>query len=162
MHFRIEQRIDAPLGEVENLLLDPTFVAASSQLPKLDDCEVLDKEQRERKVHLRIHRRFAGELSRAVTTVLDPSKLTWVEDIVYDLEVHGGSHRIQPEHYPDRIRCEYTTSLDAEGDRTIRVTEGTLEVKAFLASGPVERAIVSGLREYAAAEADLLANWEPT
>jgi hypothetical protein len=49
--------------------------------------------------------------------------------------------------------------LTGTASTTERLANGTLTVRAPLAGGRVERAIVSGLQEYSAAEADLITEW---
>ncbi len=100
--------------------------------------------------------RFTAHLAPAVTAVVDPDKLTWVDDATYDLTDRVAHHEIQPDHYTDRLSCTYEEVLHDAGGATHRRLTGSLKVRAILVGGRVERAIVSGLREYTAAEADLL------
>jgi hypothetical protein len=161
VEFQIDQQIATSRPETEARLLDPPFVAATSALPKLSDCQVLDKHVEGRRVRLQIHRRFDDRLNAAVTAVIDPAKLTWVEEVVYDLDRHQGSHTIRPDHYADRLTGSYTTTIEETPDGCRRIASGHIRVRVLFGAGPVERAIVSGLREYAEAEAELLATWSP-
>jgi hypothetical protein len=161
--FTIDQQIAAPLAGVEAALLDGAFIAASRDLPNLGDSELLDSTVDGRSVTVRIQRRFTGQLASVVTRVVDPAKLTWVEVVVYDLDAHRGQHTIVPDHYADRLKSTYATTLvaDPAGDGTAsrRTARGSLGVRSPIARHRVEQAIVSGLDEYAQAEADLLARW---
>jgi hypothetical protein len=159
--FRIAQQIDAPVTVVEERLLDPDVIAATADLRPLADCRLLDLDRRGDQVTVRIHRRFAAPLPAAVTAVIDPRRLTWVEEVVVDLARHTGAHRIVPDHYPKLLQCEFRTALHDLGGTTAREAAGWLRARVLLGAGPVERAIVSGLREYAEAEADLLGHWAP-
>lgn len=161
MDFTIEQRIGAPLAAVEAALLDGDFIAATRGLPKLGDSSLLGSSRDGDRVEVRIQRRFTGELSSIVTRFVDPAKLTWVEVVAYDLAAHRGEHTIVPDNYADRLSASYTTTLtpDGDGEATRRTARGTLTVRAPLARSRVERAIVSGLDEYAQAEATLLTDW---
>jgi hypothetical protein len=159
VNFRIEQRITAPLKAVENALLDRAFIAATAQLPKLGEPEFLDQEHDGDRVHQRVRYRFTAELSSAVTRVIDPAKLTWVDDARYDLTSHTSRHRIVPDNYGDRLEAAYDVALESLGDSTRRLVTGELKVHVPLIGGRVERVIVDGLQEHAAAEADLLGNW---
>ncbi|MEY2477550.1 MAG: hypothetical protein QOG87_2865 [Actinomycetota bacterium] len=159
MRFRITQRFDAPLDDVETALLDPAFLERLGQLPKLGKPQLLDVEVTGETVRRRIRYAFAGQLSSAVTAVVDPAKLTWVEDSTTDRRTHRTTFRILPDHYADRLNAGGTFTLDAIGTRTQRVAEGDLRVRFPLVGGRVEKAIVSGMEEYAAAEADAIANW---
>ena len=160
MRFRLEQRFPAPLPAVESALVDARFVERLARLPDLGRPELLDRDAEDGVVRQRVRYRFVGNLSPAVTAVVDPDRLTWVEESSVDLRNHRGQHRIVPDHYGGRLRCSYTTELRAEASgTTTRVAEGEVEVRFPLVGGRVERAIVSGLARHAEAEAELLAAW---
>src|SRR5262245_8717726 len=156
MQFRIEQTLHAAPADVQDMLLDPDFLAARSQLPKLGDSEVLERTQDATSARLRVRMRFVGELSSAVTAVVDPAKLTWVDDATFGFAAHTGRHEIIPDHYPDRLSATYDDTVTAAGTGSTRVLQGELSVRVPLVGGRVEKVIVEGLQEYAAAEADLL------
>jgi Protein of unknown function (DUF2505) len=157
--FRIEQRIPAPLADVEAALLDRDFVAATADLPKLGAPELLEQRRDGDHAHQRIRYRFTAQLSSAVTRVIDPDKLTWVDDATYDLTSHTNRHRILPDNYADRLEASYDVALEAMGDSTHRLATGELKVHVPLVGGRVERAIVDGLEEHANAEGELLGRW---
>ena len=134
----------------------------AANLPNLGDSALLDSTVDGRSVTIRIQRRFTGQLASVVTRVVDPAKLTWVEVVVYDLDAHRGQHTIVPDHDADRLKSSYTTTLvtDPAGDVTAtRRTAQELGVRSPIARHRVEQAIISGLDEYAQAEAGLLARW---
>lgn len=159
MHFRLDQRFDAPLDAVEAALLDPTVVEQLGALAPLGRPEVVRHRHEGSVVRREVRYAFVGELSPAVTAVVDPHRLTWVDVAVHDLVAHRSEHRIVPDHYRSRLTCEYVTRLAAEGDGTRRVAEGELRVHMPLVGGRVERAIVSGLAEHAAREQRALDEW---
>jgi Protein of unknown function (DUF2505) len=159
LKFRIEQRIPAPLADVEAALLDRDFIAATADLPKLGAPELLEQRRDDGRVHQRIRYRFTAQLSSAVTRVVDPAKLTWVDDATYDLTAHTGRHRILPDNYAARLEASYDVVLEAMGDSTHRLATGELKVHVPLVGGRVERAIVDGLEEHANAEGELLGRW---
>ena len=159
MDFTIRQDIAAPLTTVESLLVDPEFIEATGALAPLADCRLLDAETTTAGTTVRIHRRFAADLPRVVTAVVDPQRLTWVEEVVFDHATHAGTHRIVPDHYRDLLECRYRTTLRPGGDETVRLADGAMRVRVLIGGKQVERAIVDGLRDYAAAEAALLATW---
>lgn len=159
MRFAVEQEFPAPLASVEDALLDPDFLARLALLPKLGDPQLLATEVDGPVVRQQVRYRFAGDLAPAVTAVVDPKRLTWVEHTTFDRGRHRGDHRIVPDHYGDRLRCSYTTQLAEHGAVTRRTTEGDLRVRFPLVGGRVERAIVSGLVEHAGLEAEVLVQW---
>lgn len=167
MQFRIEQRIPASVDEVQDALLDPAFLDAMARLPRLGHPELLSQELDGDIVEREIRYRFAGHLSPAVTAVIDPDRLTWVEESQTDRATHVTQWVIRPDHYADRLRCSGTFTLTGEGDgprgsgsgTTTRIAEGELKVSFPLVGGRVEKAIVSGMQEHAQAEAVALAQW---
>jgi hypothetical protein len=159
MDFVIEQALPGAPDAIEGVLLDAAFVAARASLPNLGDPELLESAIDGDTARQRTRFRFTGDLSAAVTAVIDADKLTWVDDATYDLVAHTAEHRVIPDHYADRLRCTYQATITADGADARRSLDGSLKVRIMLVGGKVEGAIVSGLREYAAAEARLLADW---
>ena len=156
MQFDIEQTLHASPSDVQDMLLDPAFLAARAQLPKLGDSEVLERTQDAATARLRVRMRFTGDLSSAVTAVVDPLRLTWVDDATFDFTQHAARHEIQPDHYPDRLSAGYDDTLTAAGDGARRQLLGELKVRVPLVGRRVEQVIVEGMRDYAAGEAALL------
>lgn len=159
MDFRIEQRFDAPVEEVEAALLDREFIARLANLPKIGRAELLAQESDGDIVEQEIHYVFTGNLSAAVRAVLDPEKISWILESRFDRKANHSTWRIIPDHYAERLTSEGTTRLVASGTGTARVMEGFLKVHMPLVGGRVERAIVSGLKEHAGAEAGELARY---
>ena len=161
MHFRIEQRFGLALDRVEDTLCDPRFVEHMAELPKLGRPQLLHHQVDGDVVHLQVRYAFAGTLSRAVTRVVDPAKLTWIEDSTVDRAEHRTSFRILPDHYASLLRCEGTFQLTGDGAATTRLATGELSVSVPLVGGKVERAILSGLEEHAREEVALVEGWTP-
>ena len=111
MDFRINQQIAAPLGDVEAALLDAEFIAATANLPQLGAPEVLGQERNGDSVDQRVRYHFIGQLSSAVTHVVDPKRLSWIDETSYDLAAHTSTHRIKPDHYADRLEARTPCTL---------------------------------------------------
>jgi hypothetical protein len=150
--FFIEQRYRAPLAEVEDAYCSPELLATLATLPKVGGAELLDQRSEGDRVVQRVRYRFTGELSSAVTAVVDASRLSWVEESELDRSTHVTTWHIVPDHYASRLTCAGTFRLSSRGDDTLRRTEAEIKVHFPLVGGRVERAIVSGLEEHAAAE----------
>lgn len=157
MHFAVNQTIAAPVDEVARAYASAELYEVLQGSERLGPPEVLDREQDGAIVTLRIRYRFTADLSPAVTAVVDPHKLTWVEQSVHDLDARTVAIRLHPDHYADRLRCSGTYRYTADGDATVRQIEGDLTVKALLVAGKVEKAIISGLREHLIGEGDAVA-----
>lgn len=163
MRFQIEQEIAGPVEAVARIYTESRFYELLGELPKLGKPEVLERREDGQVVHLAVRFRFTGNLSPAVTAVIDPARLTWVEESVHDLTEHSVTFRMNPDHYADRLRSHGSVRYGSGGEgATRRLTEGELGVKVPLlmgggkTAGVVEGAIVSGLREHLAAEVEVV------
>jgi hypothetical protein len=159
VRFVIDQRFDAPAARVAAAFADPGLYATYPDRGSLAPPEVLASHRTGDRVELQIHHRFTGHVSSAVRAVVDPNRLTWVEVVTLDLGTLTGSYRIQPDHYPDRLRCLGTHRFVDEGDGSRRVVEGELKVRAPLVAGAVERAIASGLQDHLRDEVAFVASY---
>ena len=163
MRFVIEQEIAGPVDAVARIYTEPRFYELVGELPKLGKPEVLDRREDGSRVNLSVRFRFTGHLSPSVTKVVDPAKLSWVEESNHDLERHIVAFRMKPDHYADRLESQGSSRYEPGGNGiTRRRTEGDLTVKVPLLLGGgkvariVEGAIVSGLREHFAAEVEVV------
>jgi hypothetical protein len=165
MRFTIDQTFAGPLEAVEAAFVDPAFLEQLSTLPKLGRPTLVHRVEAEdgNLVHQWVKYAFTGEVNSAVRRVVDPARLTWVEESTLDRRTHRTTWRIVPDHYRNLLRSDGTFSLapdpaDPDG-RTRRTAEGELKVTVPLVGGKVERAIVDGLREHAALEEQVLDTW---
>lgn len=158
MRFRIEQRLPGPLLAVEEAFTDPAFLARLAALPKLGAPELIRRTEDGSLVHLAVHYQFVGEVSSAVRAVVDPSRLGWVEESTLDRTTHITTWTIVPDHYGSLLRCSGTYTLTDDAGVVVRIAEGDMKVAVPLVGGRVERAIVSGLEEHAALEAEVMAD----
>ncbi|HEY4376881.1 MAG TPA: DUF2505 family protein [Acidimicrobiales bacterium] len=152
MRFELTHRYAWPAAEVAAAYADADLYPALAGLPKLGGAEVLSRQATGDEVELRIRYRFTGDLNPAVTAVVDPAKLTWVEESTHDLATGTVSWRLVPDHYADRLKASGRYRFTDEGGRAVRRTDGDLKVRALLVASTVERAIVSGLEEHFDAE----------
>jgi hypothetical protein len=153
VRFDLTQTIAAPVDEVARAYASAELYEVLGGTEKLGPPDVLDRSASGDTVTLRIRYRFVADLSPAVTAVVDPARLTWVEVSVHDLAARTVQVRLEPDHYGDRLRCTGTYRYSARGEGTVRRVEGDLKVKVLLVAGQVERALVSGLEEHLEAEA---------
>jgi hypothetical protein len=162
LHFDFTQRFAAPIADVADAFCDPGYYEALAAAPKLGTPEVLSRTATGDKVELRVHYRFAGELAPAARAVLDPAKLTWVEESSHDLATRRVTFVLKPDHYADRFQAHgsyWFESAAADDSVTVRHAEGEVKVRAPLVASSVERAIISGLKEHLDDEVALLESW---
>jgi hypothetical protein len=159
MDFTLTQDIGATVDQVEAALTDAGFLATMTDLPKIGRVEVLEQSRAGDSVHQRVRYLFTAELSGAVRRVVDPDKLTWVEDSTSDVAGHSSSYRIEPDNYANLLEGAYDATIVPDGTGARRVATGHVTVHVPLVGGKVERAIVSGLQENSDAQAALIAAW---
>jgi len=153
VRFDLTQTIAAPVDEVARAYASAELYETLGGNDKLGPPDVLSRTEKGDTVTLRIRYQFVADLSPAVTAVVDPKKLTWVEESVHDLAARSVAVTLHPDHYADRLRCTGTYRYTATGDATVRQVNGDLKVKVLFVAGQVEKALVSGLKEHLEAEA---------
>ena len=144
---------------VESALLDPAFIERLKNLPKIGHAELIAQEDDGATVEQEVRYVFTGTLSPAVRAVVDPNKLSWILESRFDRTTHVSTWRILPDHYGERLTSSGETRLVSDGAETKRLMDGTVKIHMALVGGRVERAIVSGLKEHAEAEAVELARY---
>jgi len=162
MRFELVQRFSSPPDDVARAFAEPGLYAALADLPKLGAPEMLEHHIDGDVVRLRVRYRFSGDLSPAVTAVIDPAKLTWIDDSVHDLAHRSVTFTMLPDHYADRFRASGAyrfAEASQDPGATVRTTTGDIKVKVPLVGGSVERAIVSGLREHQEDEVAIVDRW---
>jgi hypothetical protein len=163
VRFELIQRLRAPLDAVEAAYVDPEFLAELGRLPKLGHPVLLEHQDRGDESWQRVRYAFVGELSPAVKAVVDPKRLTWVEESTLDRASHKTTFRIVPDHYRKLLEASGEITLAAEGgDRgevTVRRSTGDLGVHVPFVGHKVESAIISGLREHADLEVEVVERW---
>src|SRR5216683_1613968 len=157
MRFQLEQVIAGPVEAVARIYTESRFYELLGELPKLGRPEVLDRSEDGPVVRLAVRFWFTGNLSPAVTRVVDPARLSWVEQSVHDLAAHTVTFTMKPDNYADRLRFEGGSHFEATGEGgTRRFSEGDVVVRVPLVGRAVEGAIVSGLREHLGAEVEVV------
>jgi hypothetical protein len=154
------QDLRAELLAVEAAYLNDDFLAELGRLPKLGAPAFIDRRHEGDQVRQRVRFAFVGQLSPVVTAVVDPRRLTWVEDALLDQATHTTTFKILPDHYAGLLEASgiITLTPDVAGG-TVRRTDGEVTVHVPFVAGKVEAAIISGLRDYAAGEAEALDRW---
>lgn len=152
MRFSVEQTFRTSADETAAAFADPALYARFADLPKVRAPEVLEHVSEGDRVRLRIRYHFAGRLSSAARAVIDPSRLSWVDESVHDLASRRVRFVLHPDHYADRFRCQGEYRIDASGPGCTRTADIELRVAAPLVGRAVEGAIASGLREHLADE----------
>ena len=161
MRFRLDQALPGTVEEVLAAFTDPAYLATIGTTAKVGSPEVLEQTRDGHSVRQLVRYRFTGDLAPAVTAVVDRRRLVWVEEHVYDLRTATATFQVLPEHYADRLRAGGTERFvpDDGGAGTRREIEAELTVRWPVVGGLVEKAIVSGLKEHLADEAERISAW---
>lgn len=164
MQFTADQRYAGPPDAVMALLTDPGFYAHLTGLTKVAPPEVLDRVVDGATVQMKVRYRFIADLPSAATAIIDPARLTWIDETTFDLAARSSRTVLLPDHYPDRLQANAHTTFEAipsaapgDPDHTVRAVRGTFTVKVPLVGGKVEKALASGLIEHFAEEATVAA-----
>jgi Protein of unknown function (DUF2505) len=144
---------------VQDAFLDPDFIRRTATIPKIGGAELVELTRADSTARLRVRYRFTAPLSGAVTRVVDPQKLTWIDDATFDLTGFRSDHVLLPDNYADRLTASYTSTLEPTVPGTTWTLRGELSVRFPLVGGRVSAVIVDGLRDAAAAQAALLDEW---
>jgi hypothetical protein len=161
MRFEVDQRLHAPLPAVESALLDPAFIDELKKLPKLGKLELLEQTTNGTAIHRRVRYTFGGEVSAAVRAVVDPDRLTWVEDSMIDRRTHVTTFTIEPDYYARLLEASGTIRLSPlpSDTATRREVDGNVTVHVPLVGRKVEQVIVNDLKDYLGKEGELVERW---
>lgn len=161
MHFELVQRLHASIGAVEQAFVDPAFLSTLGQLPKLGRPELIEQRDMGDRFFQRVRYDFAGDLSPTVRAVIDPAKLSWVEESTLDRATHCTTIAIVPDYYTTMFQCSGLICLasDSTDGTTVRTANGEVTVRVPIFGNKAEAVIISGLRQHAMLEAEALDQW---
>lgn len=148
MKLSLRQQFSFPADVVAAGFTDPGLYPWFAKLPKVGVPEVLTRVVEGSRVRMRIRYRFGGDLSPAARALIDPSKLTWVDESVHDLDTCTVTFELHPDAYGERFRCRGRYSFTDTPSGCERSAEIDLKVSFPVVGRAVENAIASGLREH--------------
>lgn len=149
MKFSVTQSFSYPSARTAATFTNPALYPWFAKLPKVGTPpQVLGRDADEDTVRMQIRYRFGGDLAPAARAMIDPAKLTWVEESSHDVASHAVTFVLVPDNYGTQFRCRgsYRFVDTATGCR--REAEIELKVKVPLVGRAVEGAIASGLKEH--------------
>ena len=160
MDFRTENHFDTELGPLLAAYADPGLVATVGPLAPLSAGELVDHRRQADTVTSRVRYAYLGELPPGASRIVDPARLSWVQVTEIDLARRRAFVTLQPDNYADRLDARATERFAADpAGGTTRTVEGKLQVHLLMVGGAVERALVSGLTDWLAAEATVVDRW---
>jgi hypothetical protein len=149
MRLDIRQQFTVPVRSVRDAYLDPSLYPCFHTVGKLGDIAVLSIDEVDEGRRARVRYRFTGRIPALAATVVDPGKLSFVEETIYAGDL-GGFHIIG-DHYPRLLDCAGRIELTPLAGGCLRRVTGELRAHLPFVARPathvVERSIVSGLTD---------------
>lgn len=161
MKFNFSLPIQCDADVAAATLADPDFLVVARGDAPIGDPELVRIDRAGDRVTVAIRWRFTGDLNAAARAILEPSRLTWVQESIHDLSTRRVVFEIHPDNYADRLTCKgrYLISDDHDGNTTLRI-EGEVRVRALLVASQVERILVDGLTQVLTAQTVALSDVE--
>ena len=157
MKFEVRQRYDATAAEVMRHYASAEMYDSIPEFGRISRPTVVDRAETGDLVTLRHHYKFTADLPSAALAVIDPAKLTWIDETVYDFAAQTSTTRLLPDHYSRKLEASARSHFGDSGGACVRNVSGSLKVHVLLVGGQVEKAIVSGLTEHLEEEAGIVA-----
>ena len=144
----MSDRFDAPLGRVEQAILEPEYQKRLEHLPNVAERDLVEQvEAADGTVHRVVFYRFGGNIPSAVTSAIGTDEISWDERSVFDPSDHTWRFEIHPHAARDRFACRGAWVLTSDDEGTARTVTVELQVKVPIVGRIVENAIAQGLRE---------------
>jgi hypothetical protein len=157
MKFDVKQQFDADAAAVIGCYSSSEMYEQLPEFGKISRPDLLERTASGDTVKIRLRYKFTADLPTAALAIIDPDRLTWVEETTYDLAGLTSRLKLLPDHYASKLEASASARFVDRGDGSIRDVAGDLRVRVLLVGGQVERAIVEGLKEHLAEEAELVA-----
>lgn len=152
-----EQHYEATLANVYTAYASTDNYMRMTDLTRVAPVEALSQEDDGSVAVLVMRFKFIAPLSSAVTAVIDPDKITWVQTHTIDRSSGTELIAFAPDHYEKMLDFKggHAKYEEVSPGRTRRTLQGTFGIKGipFFVRGAVEGAIASGLEEYYGEEA---------
>lgn len=157
MKFDVKQQFEADASSVIACYSSAEMYEQLPEFGRISRPDLVDRTQQGDRVVLRLRYKFTADLPTAALAIIDPDRLTWVEETTYDLAALTSRVKLLPDHYASKLEASASARFVDRGDGSIRDVSGDLRVRVLLVGGQVERAIVDGLKEHLTEEAELVA-----
>ena len=157
MKFDAKQQFGADAAAVIECYSSAEMYQQLPEFGRISRPDLVDRTEHGDTVKLSLRYKFTADLPTAALAIIDPDRLTWVEETTYDLVGLTSRIRLVPDHYASKLEASASARFVDRGDGSIRDVSGDLRVRVLLVGGQVERAIVDGLKEHLAEEAELVA-----
>lgn len=164
MRFSIDQNVEVSPAAAVAAYGNPAFYEGREPRDNISVTEVVSHTVTGDRIVIEVRFNFSGSISSAVRAVVDPNKMSWITRTEVLTDERRTRWQVLPDHYPNRLTSSgtYTFNDGLVGpDSAVIKVEGELKVHVPFVGGTVERVIVSGLRNYIAAEVTSLPDVSP-
>jgi hypothetical protein len=145
MRFSADHVLPGPPADVVAVWLDPRF-HETLDLPDLSRPEVVEASTTGTASLLRLRYEFTGHLDPVVRKLLGNRKLTWIQDLHFDMVMMRGRLTFAAEADAKRLYGDADVTLESTGgNETRRHITGELHVRIPVIGGSGEKRIVPGL-----------------
>jgi hypothetical protein len=153
----VDQPIAATPEEAQAAFLDPAFYESLGELEGISAPQVRSFSSGPDHARIALGYRFSGDLNGPARALLDPAKLTWVQETDVDLASGRSEVRMVPDNYGGLLSFDGWYELLPDGNGRCRQhLEADLRVHIPLLGGLAERTIAESLRQNLAGMAQLL------
>jgi len=153
----VDQPIAATPEEAQAAFLDPAFYESLGELEGISAPEVRSFSSGPERARIALGYRFSGDLSGPARALLDPAKITWVQETEVDLATGRSEVRMVPDNYGGLLSFNGWYDLRPDGGTgCCQHLEADLRVHIPLLGPLAERTIAESLRENLAGMARLL------
>lgn len=160
MKFKIVHHFDVNTEDFEELTQDADLQEYINTLPNLAEREELERVEDERYVRTKVRNFAVGFIPREVRHMLKPHMLSWVEESVYDKQLHKFDWKITPHFFRNLFKCFGTYKyIDESPTRMRREIIGNITVSVPVLGKVAEKYIVTELRKNFEAEYKLTADY---
>lgn len=158
MKFGVRQRYDAATRDVMTHYASVEMYESIPEFGRISRPTVINRSESADRVTLRLHYRFNADLPAAALAIIDPDRLTWIDETVYDFTTLTSHTTLLPDHYPRKLEATARSRFRGDDGGCVRDVSGELRVHVLFVGGQVEKAIVSGLTEHLEEEAVVVAD----
>jgi hypothetical protein len=157
MQFEREHEFHGTVEQVAAIMSDPAFQTALD-LPDLARPDVVEHRVDGASHQLTLRYAYIGQLDPIAQKVVGGRSLTWVQDLLIDVEQGRGTLSFSADGVGGRADGSAAVAISATGAASCRRRiSGEFRIRIPLVGGKAERAIVPGLARRLDVEADALA-----
>jgi hypothetical protein len=148
MDFKMEHSFDCPVGKITPILAAGEDLVPMEDLPNVSQRKVIERKREGTKLHSKLEWCVHGQIPKIAQKLIDPDKLTFLEQTVWDDETATFTTRIIPHFLKDKFDCRTTSAWSAiDANRAKRTFSGKLEIKIPIIGSIVEKTIIDYLKK---------------